>query len=96
VDRHKFSATRRLSRRLQQVEKRNFNYPTCIWRPRWGDLIEFRRVRLRYATTVPVVFVLLRLADVVQGLLVTDGQTDRRRTDIGPQHIQRYSKASRL
>jgi len=53
ADGHKFSALRRLSRRLfDRSKKRNFTYPTFIWRPLWGrshrDFVEsFCFVELR-------------------------------------------------
>ena len=57
-------------------------YPTCIWRPRWGDTFRIL-ASLNHSpwAIMRVVRVILRLAVLVEHRLVTDRQTQ---TDTGP------------
>ena len=59
-------------------------YPTCIWRPRWGDPVQISKRFWHQNTRVPglscgVVCVMLRLAVLVEHRLVADTHSQRHR-----------------
>jgi len=82
ADGHNFSVVRRLSQRILDRSKNAiFTYPTCIWRPWWGDPIRIsqRSFALKNSILSAIVWRCLsdpiRLAILVQLWLVTDRQT---------------------
>ena len=84
ADGHKFSAVRRLSRRLL-VRSKNaiFTHPTWIWRPRWGwshrNFVDiFCWIKLESMGHRAALSVVLCSVVLVQLRFVTDRETDGR------------------
>jgi len=63
-------------------------YPTSMWRPIWGNPVDFIKSlateNYSHRLSCGIVCVILRLAVFVEHRLVTDGRTDGR-TDTVPQ-----------
>ena len=62
----------------ESSKKRNFTYPTCTWRPRWGISSECRRDLLHHKTMRPWAIVQRSLRDSMFSRFGTNPTCDRR------------------